>query len=111
MNFEQPFYSNRATRKKTQDNKTVDANGSEKTLPNNLKRTSPGKRPTPSFSSHGNNAEKTIKPTNITNTQRIMPTLPGDSPCTQLLPMRVVLPALGPASVYRKWRHCSQLFS
>ena len=58
----------------------VDMNGKENTLPNNLNRTSPGKRPTPSFSSQGSNAENTSTPIKMTNTQRIILHLPGQGP-------------------------------
>jgi hypothetical protein len=63
---------NRATRRTISEIKIVEANGKEKMRPNSLKRTSPGKRPMPNFSSHGNKAEKIINAKNITSTQRII---------------------------------------
>jgi hypothetical protein len=66
------FYKNRPSKKATVDNKIVEANGSEKWRPNNVKRTSPGKRPTPNFSSQGSNWEKITSARKITNTQRII---------------------------------------
>lgn len=65
------LYSRRPIRNPTVDNNTVDANGRKIFLPNNVKRTSPGKRPTPSFSSQGNAAENTTSVRKIVSVQRI----------------------------------------
>jgi hypothetical protein len=70
----------RAIKKMTNDSKIVDANGKENTLPNNLKRTSPGRRPIPNFSSHGSNAENTMIAIKITTTQRIIISILGGLP-------------------------------
>lgn len=48
----------------------VEAKGKEKLRPNNLKRTSPGKRPIPSFSSQGSKLENTTTARKMVNTQR-----------------------------------------
>jgi hypothetical protein len=66
------YFIKRATSSTTSEIMMVDENGKEKTLPNSLKRRSPGNLPMPSFSSHGSNAENMIKPINITTTQRII---------------------------------------
>lgn len=66
------YRSNLAARNITTVKSTVDANGRNMLRPNRLKRISPGKRPRPSFSSHGKKADSTISATNIVNTQRII---------------------------------------
>lgn len=50
----------------------VDAKGMVKTLPNNLKRRSPGNLPMPSFCNHGNRLANKTSPIKITRTQRII---------------------------------------
>lgn len=50
----------------------VEANGKQNECPKSLNRMSPGNRPIPSFSNHGNNAEKTISPIKMANTHRII---------------------------------------
>lgn len=66
------YRSNFAARNITTVKSTVDANGRNMLRPNRLNRISPGKRPRPSFSSHGKKADSTIRATKIVNTQRII---------------------------------------
>ena len=61
---------NRAMRKITSDSKTVDANGKKKVLPKILNLRSPGKRPTPSFSSQGNMELNMTRARKIVKSQR-----------------------------------------
>jgi hypothetical protein len=63
---------NLATRKTMKDISTVEANGKKIIFPNILNRTSPGKRPIPSFSSQGNVAENITSAMKIVMVQRIM---------------------------------------
>jgi hypothetical protein len=63
---------NRAIRKIISDSRMVDANGKKKVLPKILNLRSPGKRPTPSFSSQGSKELNTTKARKIVKSQRNM---------------------------------------
>lgn len=63
---------NLATKRITKESKIVEANGMVKTLPNSLKRKSPGNLPMPILCSQGNKFANKTSPTKITMTQRII---------------------------------------
>jgi hypothetical protein len=70
------YLSKRPAKSTSIDNNMVDANGSKIFFPNSLKRMSPGNRPTPSFSSHGNAAEKMTNTMKMVRNQRNMSCFP-----------------------------------
>jgi hypothetical protein len=67
-----PIYNKRPPRKISVDSNIVDAKGRKTVFPNSVNRISPGKRPIPNFSSHGNAAEKMTSARKIVRVQRIM---------------------------------------
>ena len=69
------YLSSLATNNTSIEIKILEAKGREKTLPNSLKRKSPGNFPMPNFSSHGKRLANTINAKKIITTQRIILTL------------------------------------
>jgi hypothetical protein len=66
------YFNKRPPKKMSVDSNIVDAKGRKMVFPNSVNRKSPGKRPIPSFSSHGNAAQKMTSARKIVKVQRIM---------------------------------------
>jgi hypothetical protein len=66
------YFNKRPPKKIKVDSNIVDANGKKMVFPNSVNRMSPGKRPTPNFSSQGSAAEKMTRAIKIVRVQRIM---------------------------------------
>jgi hypothetical protein len=64
--------SARAINESSIESTSVDMNGNEYSRPKSRTVKSPGKRPTPSFLSHGQQADSTISAINVVSSQRIM---------------------------------------